>query len=767
MESVFRSWAGAVLSLLVAAAVAAAFDIPHDFRADPPAADNDITGQVIVFLEHGTDANAFAAARGLTVKQALRSDPDAFVLEAGPGNTARSVQANVALDRRVRWSFVNERTAFRRMAFVPDDPYFHRDTPTVGWPGQWHLLNGYIFGRDARVQGAWNRDITGLGVTIGIVDDSLQRTHPDLAPNYSAGDSWDFGGNDADPSPVHSSDNHGTAVGGVAGARGGNGIGVTGAAPHAGLAGLRIDFQNQTTQMFVDATLYHSSGANTSIKVKNHSYGYDEPYITTTSSVSALVTSAAAGTIHCFSAGNYRGGTAQDANTLDLQNSPEVITVAAMGSNGRYSSYSNFGACVTVACPSNTAGGYGITTTDRTGESYGYNGSDSFPDSDYTSGFGGTSSASPVAAGVMALVKQAQPDLDVRFAKHLLALTSNIVDSTDSTYESDGGWQTNAAGFQFNQNYGFGLIDADELTSQAPAYSGVTPLATESTGTVIVYTAIPDNDPAGLSRTFGMTSTTPLEEVSCNLYVTHASRGQLEAYLTSPAGTSGRILSKNTDDSGDNINWTFVSNAFWGENPAGTWTVRVVDTAAGTTGTLRTFAATMRMGSLIPSAQSPPYILVQPAPQSVDIGGTAQFTVQVGGAEPLSFQWQKDAIDLSDGPKISGAATATLTVTGCDVSDVGAYRCVVSNGYGTTTSADAGLTLRFAPADFDQDGDVDASDYGHLQLCYSGYGVPQDDPACQDAKLNDDNYVESLDFAVFLDCLSGPDVPADPDCAAN
>jgi len=64
--------------------------------------------------------------------------------------------------------------------------------------------------------------------------------------------------------------------------------------------------------------------------------------------------------------------------------------VAALGSGGKYASYSNFGACIAVSCPSSSSGGYSITTTDRMGEGYGYNGSgDSFPNSDYTSIFGG------------------------------------------------------------------------------------------------------------------------------------------------------------------------------------------------------------------------------------------------------------------------------------------------------------------------------------------------------------------------------------------
>lgn len=576
-QCVGRGKSGIAIVCSVLCSLAVRAETPAYGRASPNPGPPENTPELLVFLQPGQDVAKFAAENNLVVKQPLRSDPDAYILIADSAASAIAQKGKAQADRRVRRAYMNQRTKYVKTAFVPNDPYFHRDTPGPGWWGQWHLVNEHVGGRDSGVQAAWNNDITGLGVTIGICDDSVQASHPDLAPSLQLPDSWDFGQNDNDPSPVWNDDEHGCAVAGVAAARGGNGIGVTGAAPYANLAGLRIDFNFQTTAMFVDATLYHSSGSNKNIKVKNHSYGYSVPYITTTAEVDALVASASAGTIHCVAAGNERGFSAQDANTQDLQNSPECICVGALGSNGKYSSYSCFGACMTVTCPSNTSGGFGILTTDRMGETYGYNGSgDSFPNSDYTSQFGGTSSATPLAAGVMALVKQVQPALDVRFAKHLLARTSRMVDAADISDSSDGGWKTNAAGIKFNQNYGFGLIDAGAMTQAAVQYTGVTPLQQASTGTMTVNAVIPDNNPAGVTRTFNMGATAPLEEVMVDLHISHKNRGQLEAKLTSPQGTTSRLISRNTSDSGDHLNWSFSTNAFWGESPVGNWTLLVV-----------------------------------------------------------------------------------------------------------------------------------------------------------------------------------------------
>lgn len=68
-------------------------------------------------------------------------------------------------------------------------------------------------------------------------------------------------------------------------------------------------------------------------------------------------------------------------------------------------------------------------------------------------------------------------------------------------------------------------------------------------------------------------------------------------------------------------------------------------------------------------------------------------------------------------------------------------------------------------ADFDHDGDVDQTDFGHLQVCMSGQGTAQAKPTCQDALLDGDSDVDRDDFEIFLTCMSGPNVPADPNCA--
>ncbi len=89
----------------------------------------------------------------------------------------------------------------------------------------------------------------------------------------------------------------------------------------------------------------------------------------------------------------------------------------------------------------------------------------------------------------------------------------------------------------------------------------------------------------------------------------------------------------------------------------------------------------------------PPDIITQPVSQSVTTGSNVNFTVMATGAGPLSYQWQRNQLDLSDGGHYFGCTTNTLRVVNCDSNDVASFRCVVSNPYGSTNSADATLTV--------------------------------------------------------------------------
>jgi pectate lyase len=109
---------------------------------------------------------------------------------------------------------------------------------------------------------------------------------------------------------------------------------------------------------------------------------------------------------------------------------------------------------------------------------------------------------------------------------------------------------------------------------------------------------------------------------------------------------------------------------------AGAYTV-VVSNAAG--------SATSEGAAL--TVITPPSINIQPEPQTVNAGATANFFVAAGGTAPLSYQWKKDGAD------IAGATSASLSVAGVQDGDAGTYTVVVSNAAGSATSVGVALTV--------------------------------------------------------------------------
>ncbi len=93
-----------------------------------------------------------------------------------------------------------------------------------------------------------------------------------------------------------------------------------------------------------------------------------------------------------------------------------------------------------------------------------------------------------------------------------------------------------------------------------------------------------------------------------------------------------------------------------------------------------------------------PFIATHPQNQSASAGDTVTFGVVTAGTQPMSYQWRKDGVPLSDGGKWSGTTTATLTISNALGSDVGNYSVLVSNVNGSALSSNATIVGPFPPA---------------------------------------------------------------------
>jgi arylsulfatase A-like enzyme len=87
-------------------------------------------------------------------------------------------------------------------------------------------------------------------------------------------------------------------------------------------------------------------------------------------------------------------------------------------------------------------------------------------------------------------------------------------------------------------------------------------------------------------------------------------------------------------------------------------------------------------------------IVSQPQSRMDDYGATATFSVSAGGVPPFSYQWRKGGVGLNDGGNVSGAKTNLLNLASVSYLDAGGYSVVLSNGFGSVTSATATLTVR-------------------------------------------------------------------------
>jgi hypothetical protein len=225
----------------------------------------------------------------------------------------------------------------------------------------------------------------------------------------------------------------------------------------------------------------------------------------------------------------------------------------------------------------------------------------------YTNGMNGTSSATPVTVGVIALMLEANPALTWRDVKHILASTARQIDParaavsfpmtgfplSGGTYIAEPAWTTNGANFKFHDWYGFGMVDASAAVNMAKGYT-IGQLGTfKNTGFIAspgLSLAIPDDSATGVTSSISVSANPVqvIEAVQIRVDITHTFDGDLGIEVISPAGT--RSVVKNPVDGYFNAvnltNQVFLSNAFYGENPAGTWTIKVVDAMTGNTGTL-------------------------------------------------------------------------------------------------------------------------------------------------------------------------------------
>jgi hypothetical protein len=305
----------------------------------------------------------------------------------------------------------------RKVASTPNDPY---------WPYQWNLVN-------ITADKAWDTVTGDPSVVVAIMDTGVETTHPDLSanvwtnPGEIAGNGKDDDGNgyvddvhgydfaygDSDPNDVFG---HGTSCAGIVAAVQNNSIGVSGLAPKCRVAAIKA--ANDSGYFYdsanVPAFVYC---ADMGFKVISMSFFSDD---VTPAERDAVDYCWQAGMVLVAAAGNSTSVIPYYPGAYE-----NVVAVAATDSANNPAWFTDYGSWVDVAAP-----GVGIPTITLGGG--------------YTTGFAGTSAATPHVAGLAGLLFAANPSATNRQVRAALE------DTGTTTFYAPWGEYT-----------GYGKVDCD------------------------------------------------------------------------------------------------------------------------------------------------------------------------------------------------------------------------------------------------------------------------------------------------------------------
>ena len=149
---------------------------------------------------------------------------------------------------------------------------------------------------------------------------------------------------------------------------------------------------------------------------------------------------------------------------------------------------------------------------------------------------------------------------------------------------------------------------------------------------------------------------------------------------------------------------------------------------------------------------STPVFTMQPVDVIADEGGWATFFVGVQDSVFYNFQWRKDGVELVDDARIFGSASGTLVVTALELTDAGAYDCLVAAQLGlqcSLASESAVLTVNPAQNDCPEDlNDDEAVNLQDLATLLGSYGLTGATP--EQGDFDGDGDVDLSDLARLL-----------------
>uniref|UniRef100_A0A8C1XIU2 Furin (paired basic amino acid cleaving enzyme) a n=1 Tax=Cyprinus carpio TaxID=7962 RepID=A0A8C1XIU2_CYPCA len=458
----------------------------------------------------------------------------------------------------------------RDIYYEPADPKFAQ---------QWYLVNR----RDLNVKEAWKQGFTGQGVVVSILDDGIEKNHPDLIQNYDPDASYDVNDGDPDPQPRYTqlNDNrHGTRCAGEVAAVANNGICGVGVAYNAKIGGVRM-LDGEVTDV-VEAQSLSLNPQH--IDIYSASWGPEDDGKTVDGPAKlakeaflhgVMEGRGGRGSIFVWASGN--GGREKDSCNCDgYTNSIYTLSISSSTQNGNVPWYSE--ACSSTLATTYSSGGLNekqIVTTDLRQKC--------------TDSHTGTSASAPLAAGIIALALEANKNLTWRDMQHLVVRTSNPAHLTTND------WKINGVGRRVSHSYGYGLLDAGAIVALAKNWTNVGP----QRKCVLSLVSEPRNIGSHLVIKMSVdacagtdTFVSSLEHAQAQLTLSYNRRGNLAIYLISPQGTRSTLLAPRPHDYSSEgfSDWAFMTTHSWDEDPRGEWTLEIENVAGNSDyGTLTQF----------------------------------------------------------------------------------------------------------------------------------------------------------------------------------